>query len=75
MPAGSHTLTVSLLYQGNDSGLFSHLSKYKFLLRDTLVFDAAAGNSLVLEVAGYEQGNIFTTQFTDRPALRMAVRK
>lgn len=66
---GSHTLTVQLVYKGNGSGVFSYLSGYTFRLKNALTFEAEPGKVITIRSVGYEKGN-FTTELTDRPAVR-----
>ena len=66
---GSHTLTVSLAYKGNGSGVFQYLSGYTWRLKDSLTFTAEAGKVVAIDVVGFEQGN-FTTEMTERPKIR-----
>lgn len=66
---GSHTLTVSMVYQGNGSGLFSYLDGYVFRVSDSFTFTAESGKVVKIRAVGYERGN-FTTELTERPAIR-----
>ena len=66
---GSHTLTVNLVYRGNGTGVFSYLSGYNFKLKDSITFTAEPGKVVTLSSVGYEKGS-FTTEMTDRPAIR-----
>ena len=67
---GTHTLTVSLVYRGEGSGLFSYLEGYNFQLKDSFTFTTEQGKITTNKVVGFEQGD-FTTNFLERPAIRM----
>ncbi|MBL91075.1 MAG: dihydrolipoamide acetyltransferase [Myxococcales bacterium] len=67
---GTHTLTVSLVYRGSGSGLFSYLEGYNFQLKDSFTFTTEQGKITTNKVVGFEQGD-FTTNFLERPAIRM----
>ena len=69
---GSHTLSVSLQYQGNGFGVFSYLKGYKFNVRSSHTFVAAEGRSTAVVVAGYEKGGA-TTNMEDKPAVDFRV--
>ncbi len=69
MVEGSHTLTVSLVYRGNGTGLFSYLKGYTWRLKDSYTFTVEPGKRVFIQVHGFEQGN-FTTELKDRPAIR-----
>jgi hypothetical protein len=66
---GAHTLSVQMTYRGNGSGVFSYIQGYTFNLKDSHTFSAEPGKVVLLESIGFEQGN-FTTELTDRPAMR-----
>ena len=65
---GSHTVSVTLVYQGNGFGVFSYLKGFKYTARSSHTFVAGEGKSTELTVVGYEKGNI-TTNFNDRPGI------
>lgn len=67
---GSHTLTVNLVYRGNGSGVFSYLDGYTFRLQKSVNFTAEAGKVVTIRAIGFEDGDFFTTQMTDRPAIK-----
>lgn len=67
---GSHTLTVNLVYRGNGSGVFSYLDGYTFRLQKSVNFTAEAGKVITIRAIGFEDGDFFTTQMTDRPAIK-----
>jgi hypothetical protein len=69
---GSHTLSVSLLYQGNGFGVFSYLKGYKFTVKSSHTFVAGESKTTNITVVGYEKGNI-TTQLADKPAIDFRV--
>jgi hypothetical protein len=66
---GNHTLSVSMVYQGNGYGVFSYLKGYKFTAKSSRTFTAAEGKQLQLKVVGFEKGNPVTTDPKDRPAV------
>ena len=67
---GTHTLTVSLVYRGEGSGLFSYLDGYAFHLKDSFTFTTEQGKITTNKVVGFEKGD-FTTSYLERPALRL----
>jgi hypothetical protein len=69
---GSHTLSVSLIYQGNGFGVFSYLKGYKFKVKSSHTFVAGESKTTSITVVGYEKGNI-TTQLSDKPAVDFKV--
>jgi nucleoid-associated protein YgaU len=69
---GSHTLSVSLVYQGNGFGVFSYLKGYKFKVKSSHTFVAGESKTTNITVVGYEKGNI-TTQLSDKPAVDFRV--
>lgn len=66
---GNHTLSVTMVYQGNGYGLFSYLKGYKFTAKSSHTFSATEGKQLQLKVVGFEKGNPVTTDPKDRPAV------
>ncbi len=66
---GSHTLTVSLVYKGNGTGVFKYMSGYVMRLKDSITFTAEPGKVVSVQAVGYESGN-FTTEMIERPAIR-----
>jgi hypothetical protein len=69
---GSHTLSVSLVYQGNGFGVFSYLKGYKFKVKSSHTFVAGESKTTSITVVGYEKGNL-TTQLSDKPAVDFRV--
>jgi hypothetical protein len=69
---GSHTLSVSLVYQGNGFGVFSYLKGYKFKVKSSHTFVAGESKTTSITVVGFEKGNI-TTQLSDKPAVDFRV--
>jgi hypothetical protein len=69
---GSHTLSVSLVYQGNGFGVFSYLKGYKFKVKSSHTFVAGESKTTSITVVGYEKGNL-TTQLNDKPAVDFRV--
>jgi hypothetical protein len=66
---GNHTLSVTMVYQGNGYGVFSYLKGYKFTARSSRTFNAPEGKQLQMKVVGFEKGNAVTTDPKDRPAV------
>jgi hypothetical protein len=66
---GNHTLSVTMVYQGNGYGVFSYLKGYKFNVQGANTFNAAEGKQIQIKVVGYEKGNPVTTDLKDRPAV------
>ncbi|HEY4220394.1 MAG TPA: dihydrolipoamide acetyltransferase, partial [Myxococcota bacterium] len=66
---GSHTLTVSLVYKGNGTGVFKYLSAYTWRLKDAITFTAEPGKVVTINALGFESGN-FTTPLEERPKIR-----
>jgi hypothetical protein len=69
---GSHTLSVSMMYQGNGFGVFSYLKGYKFNVKSSHTFVAGEAKTTGITVVGYEKGNI-TTKMDDRPQVDFRV--
>jgi len=70
--AGSHTLSVVMLYQGNGYGVFSYLKGYKMTVKSSHTFVAGEAKATAITVVGYEKGNM-TTNLQDRPAVDFRV--
>lgn len=66
---GTHTLSVQMVYRGNGNGVFSYLRGYTFRLKDSITFSAEPGKKVKIRAIGYEKGD-FTTELTERPAIR-----
>lgn len=66
---GSHTLTVEMKYRGNGTGVWQYLTGYELKLKDSITFTAESNKLVSIDVVGFEKGN-FTTEMTDRPAIR-----
>ncbi len=69
---GSHTLRVKVVYQGNDSGIFSYISDYKTKTEGQLNFALKKGTTTLIEVQSFEKGWMLT-EFKDRPDLKVLV--
>ncbi len=69
---GSHTLTVSLIYKGNGTGVFKYLEAYTWRLKDSSTFTAEPGKVVSVDSIGFEGGN-FTTLVEERPKIRFDV--
>lgn len=66
---GNHTVSVTVVYQGNGFGVFSYLKGYKFTVRASHSFTVPEGKITTIKVVGYEKGNAITTDPKDRPDL------
>ncbi len=66
---GNHTLSVTIVYQGNGFGVFSYLKGYKYTVRKSNSFSVPEGKVTTLKVVGIEKGNALTTDPKDRPDL------
>ena len=56
-----------LVYQGDS--IFAYLREYQFTIRSGHSFTAGEGKLTTVKVIAYEKGNVFTTEFTERPAI------
>lgn len=67
---GIHTLLVEIVYQGNDTGVFSYINDYKIPVQVKKTFKVTKGQSMEIQVIGYEKGWALT-DFKDRPDLKV----
>jgi hypothetical protein len=67
---GSHNLVIRVLFQGNDTGIFSYISDYKTKAEGQLTFQVDKGTTTAIEVNSFEKGWMLT-EFKDRPDLRV----
>lgn len=63
---GRHTITVMAQYRGHGYGPFKYLNKQTFIVRGTHVFDVTDGQSVVIEVLGYERKDV---ELEQRPSI------
>jgi hypothetical protein len=68
--AGTHTVRVVMEYRGHGYGPFQYLTKRTFLARGTQTFTVKKGESVKVEVIGFERKN---TALPQRPAVRFKV--
>ena len=69
---GSHTLTVQIIFRGNETGVFSYLNDYKITTQGQVNFDVQRNVSTAISVIAFEKGWILT-DFKDRPDLKIKV--
>ncbi len=67
---GLHDLMVEVVYQGNDTGVFSYINDYKIPSQLKKVFKVEKGRGMEVQVIGYEKGWALT-DFKDRPDLKV----
>jgi hypothetical protein len=70
--AGTHELTVDIVYKGNDSGIFSYINEYKIPTQLKRSFKVDKGQNLDVQIVGYEKGWALT-DFKDRPDLKIKI--
>jgi hypothetical protein len=68
--AGTHQLTVDVVYKGNDSGVFSYINEYKIPIESKQSFQVDKGQNLDIQVVGFEKGWALT-DFKDRPQIKI----
>jgi len=66
--AGTHTLSVLMMYRGEGYGVFRYLRGYKFTVRSSHPFTVGEGKHVQITVKGYERGGM-TTPLDKRPAI------
>lgn len=69
---GVHELSVEVIYKGSDSGIFSYINDYKISTVGKQTFDLKKGQSIKIDVVGFEKGWVLT-DFKDRPDIRIKV--
>jgi len=67
---GAHELTIDIIYQGNDNGVFSYINDYKTPVQSKKSFKVDKGQKLDIQVVGYEKGWALT-EFKDRPDVKV----
>jgi hypothetical protein len=68
VPAGDHTVSVLLNFQGNGYGVFTYLRGYKFEVKSSHSFTSAEGKTLTITATALEKGGV-TTPLEQRPAI------
>lgn len=69
LPAGTHNLSVLLVYRGHGYGVFTYLDAYKFKLKASYPFTAEEGKQIVVNTVAFEKGGL-TTELHRRPMVR-----
>ncbi|MBK9294555.1 MAG: hypothetical protein IPM57_08940 [Oligoflexia bacterium] len=67
---GLHELLVEVIYQGNDTGVFSYINDYKIPSQMKKLIKVDKGQNLDIQIVGYEKGWALT-DFKDRPDLKI----
>lgn len=67
---GVHELLVEVIYQGNDTGVFSYINDYKIPSQIKKMVKIDKGQNLDIQIIGYEKGWALT-DFKDRPDLKI----
>lgn len=73
MRPGDHTLTVTLVYRGNGSGVFSYFDQYTYTAMAAHRFSVSDGAAARVRVTCREQGNVATTAVENRPSIEFQV--
>ena len=68
VPAGDHTVSVLLNFQGNGYGVFTYLRGYKFEVKSSHSFTSVEGKTLTITATALEKGGV-TTPLEQRPAI------
>jgi hypothetical protein len=68
VPAGDHTISVLLNFQGNGYGVFTYLRGYRFEVKSSHSFTASEGKTLTITATALEKGGV-TTPLEQRPAI------
>ncbi len=69
---GVHELKIDVVYQGNDTGIFSYINDYKIPTESKRSFKVDKGQNVAVQVVGYEKGWALT-DFKDRPDLKVKI--
>ncbi|MCC6278093.1 MAG: hypothetical protein IT289_09280 [Oligoflexia bacterium] len=69
---GTHELSVEVVYQGNDAGVFSYINEYKIPTSGKKTFKVDKGQAADIQVVGFEKGWALT-DFKDRPDLKFKI--
>jgi hypothetical protein len=70
---GNHTVTVVLVFVGNDYGALTYMKGYKYTVRSSYTFLAGENRLSEITVLAFERGNM-TTPFKDKPAIDFRLR-
>jgi hypothetical protein len=70
---GNHTITVVLVFVGNDYGALTYMQGYKYTVRASHTFLAGENRVSEVSVVAFERGNM-TTAFKDKPAIDFRVK-
>lgn len=68
VPAGDHTVSVVLNFQGNGYGVFTYLRGYKFEVKSAHSFTAVEGKTMTVDATALEKGGV-TTPLEQRPSI------
>jgi len=68
VPAGDHTVSVVLNFQGNGYGVFTYLRGYKFEVKSAHSFTAVEGKTMTVDATALEKGGV-TTPLEQRPTI------
>ena len=69
---GTHNLVIRILFQGNDSGIFSYISDYRAKSEGQISFQVEKGSTTKIEVNAFEKGWMLT-EFKDRPDMKVLI--
>ena len=67
LPAGEHTVGVTVVYRGNGAKVLSYYDKYNFTARAAHRLSAVEGQTTRLLVRCFEKGTALTAKVEDRP--------
>lgn len=73
LPAGEHTVGVTVVYRGNGAKVLSYYDKYNFTARAAHRLSAVEGQSTRLLVRCFEKGTALTAKVEDRPDFEFKV--
>jgi hypothetical protein len=68
VPAGDHTISVVLNFQGNGYGVFTYLRGYKFEVKSSHSFTGVEGKTMTVDATALEKGGV-TTPLEQRPTI------
>jgi len=57
MSAGTHQITVTTVYQGNGTGKFEYLKKFKFTVKSNHTVTVVNQQHLRVDITGFEKGD------------------
>jgi hypothetical protein len=73
LPAGEHTVGVTVVYRGNGAKVLSYYDKYNFTARAAHRLSAVEGQTTRLLVRCFEKGTALTAKVEDRPDFEFKV--